>query len=106
MPAFISIDNCIKSNDIQSAAMIISKLKQHDMNMIPNASTVDRRSKLGTKNNFRETTSFTVSTRNSTRIVDDPTLDASSHLVSQPDKIGEYNDDSDLTKHHRNLGYA
>lgn len=32
----------MKSNDIQSAAMIISKLKQHDMNMVPIASTVNR----------------------------------------------------------------
>lgn len=37
------IDNCIRANDIQSAAMIIARLKQHDMNMIPLASTVNRR---------------------------------------------------------------
>jgi heterodisulfide reductase subunit C len=29
------IENCIKSNDVQTAVMIIAKLKQHDMNIVP-----------------------------------------------------------------------
>lgn len=80
------IDNCINSNDIQTAAMIISKLKQHDMNMIPLASTVNR-----------QTNKFNDNHMNSC-----DKLEGENFLP--PSKSIEYSGDSDFTKHHRNLG--
>lgn len=50
---FSSIDSCIKANDLQTAVMIVAMLKQHDMKLVPNKTSVDRTSHLKKANKVR-----------------------------------------------------
>jgi hypothetical protein len=43
-PNFVlRIENCVKDNDIQSAAMVIAKMKQHDMSLVPVPASTSKR---------------------------------------------------------------